>query len=212
MGSSASLCPLFLPLGPPLIPLLLQTPNSAFPHLCAFAQAALLLLVNPGFSFITLQSAPSSHWLPQNPPATRQGPLDSEPLAVDTLEGGRGCTPPLTTRGRSRVPATGSDSNPCGRVSRPLPNAIPASAIPSTSRRGCQVPSDFHIPQVLSTACGSSWQPGKQLCQKMGPTGLYHPCPPTGPRPTQDPGLAPKLLSLFNTEISSFVWEAEARA
>lgn len=92
-GSSASLCPLFLPLGPPLIPLLLQTPNSAFPHLCAFAQAALLPPVNPGFSFTTLQSAPSSHWLPQDPPATWQGPLGSEPLAVDTLEDGRGCTP-----------------------------------------------------------------------------------------------------------------------
>jgi len=33
----------------PLIPLLLQTPNSAFPHLCAFAQSAALPPVNPGF-------------------------------------------------------------------------------------------------------------------------------------------------------------------
>lgn len=56
------------------------------------------------------------------------------------------------------------------------------------------------IPQVLSTTCGSSGGSlGGQLCQKVRPRGLCHIHHPAGPRPTQDPGLAPKLLSLFNT-------------
>lgn len=40
---------------------------------------------------------------------------------------------------------------------------------------------------------------GGQLCQNVGRRGLCHLCPPAGPRPTQDSGLAPKLLSLSNT-------------
>lgn len=80
-GPLAGLRPLLLPLGPPL----LWSPKhqTAFPHLCAFAQAALLPPVNPDFSFMALHSAPSLHWLPQ---PWGGAYLVSKTLDVETLE------------------------------------------------------------------------------------------------------------------------------
>lgn len=62
------------------ITLLPQTPNSAFPHLCAFAQAALLPPVNPNFSFRAFHSSPSSLWLPKAWGGARSG---SKTLGVE---------------------------------------------------------------------------------------------------------------------------------
>ena len=206
----ASLCPPLLPLGRSVVPLLLQTPNSAFPHLCAFAQAAFLPPVNPGFFFPALRSAPSSHWLPWAPPARGRGPSASEPLAADMLGGGEAPRPIPDQARRSlsssqRLRSEGHPSHPTAGHpghSPLLSPKVPSLQHPDSGAR-CLL---IFTPQVLSTTRGSSDSSlGGSYARKGGQEDCVTSITLQGPT-TQDAGLAPELLSLFNTwRISSFV-------
>lgn len=126
-GPSASLYPPFLPLL--LLTLFPQTPNPAFPHLCAFAQAALLPPVNPDFSFMAPPQVPLPHT--GSPSPAWGGARWALSLCMWAhLRVGEAMSIPDHSEGSQRI---GSES--CPTVGHPGPSRKPRPNMPSPQHR-----------------------------------------------------------------------------